>query len=97
MPPLCNPLLARAVARGLMSKAQARDVEQAAAEERDRVLAHLTLGESSGDMTIALEAIRSGAGMTAELTARYMSACLNRSRAPLNRRARRAATVRRRR
>lgn len=46
--------------------------------ERDRVLAHLTMGESSGDMTIALEAIRSGASMTQELSARYMSAALNR-------------------
>jgi ClpP class serine protease len=49
------------------------------AQERDRVLGHLTLGESSGDMSIAFEAIRSGAGMTAELTARYMSANMNRA------------------
>jgi ClpP class serine protease len=49
------------------------------AQERDRVLGHLTLGESSGDMSIAFEAIRSGAGMTAELTARYMSASMNRA------------------
>lgn len=48
-------------------------------QERDRVLAHLTLGESCGDMSIALEAIRSGAGMTLELNARYMSAGMNRS------------------
>lgn len=47
-------------------------------QERDRVLGHLTMGESSGDMTIALEAIRSGAGMTIELQARYMSAGMNR-------------------
>jgi hypothetical protein len=30
-------------------------------------------------MSIAFEAIRSGAGMTAELTARYMSANMNRA------------------
>jgi ClpP class serine protease len=47
--------------------------------ERDRVLGHLTMGESSGDMSIALEAIRSGAGMTVELQARYMSAAMNRA------------------
>jgi ClpP class serine protease len=48
-------------------------------QERDRVLAHLTMGESCGDMAIALEAIRSGAGMTLELNARYLSAGMNRS------------------
>lgn len=53
-------------------------VQRGIAQERDRVLGHLTLGESSGDMSIALEAIRSGAGMTVELTARYMSASMNR-------------------
>jgi hypothetical protein len=96
-PPLCNPLLARAVARGLMSEAQARDVEQGAADERDRVLAHLTLGEASGDMTIAREAIASGAGMTAELTARYMRASLTRAAPRPDRGRRAAAAVRRRR
>lgn len=53
-------------------------VQRGVAQERDRVLGHLTLGEGSGDMSIALEAIRSGAGMTAELTARYMTAGMNR-------------------
>jgi ClpP class serine protease len=47
--------------------------------ERDRVLAHLQMGESSGDMTIALEAIRSGASMTQEVTAKYLSASMNRA------------------
>ncbi len=48
-------------------------------EERDRVLAHLTMGEAAGDLSIALEAIKSGAGMTLELNARYLSAGMNRS------------------
>lgn len=48
-------------------------------DERDRVLAHLTMGESCGDMTIALDAIRSGACMTQEFTARYLSAGMNRA------------------
>jgi ClpP class serine protease len=54
-------------------------VQRGVTQERDRVLAHLTLGESCGDMKIALEAIRSGAAMTQELTARYMSAGMNRT------------------
>ena len=49
------------------------------AEERDRVKAHLTMGESCGDMTIALDAIRTGAVMTQEFTARYLSAGMNRT------------------
>lgn len=49
------------------------------ATERDRVVAHLTLGESSGDMKTAMDAINSGAGMTAALTAKYMAAGMNRS------------------
>jgi ClpP class serine protease len=49
------------------------------AEERDRVKAHLTMGESCGDMTIALDAIRTGAVMTQEFTARYLSASMNRT------------------
>jgi ClpP class serine protease len=58
---------------------EAAAVQRGVNQERDRVLAHLTMGESSGDMTIALEAIRSGAGMTMELNARYLSAGMNRS------------------
>jgi hypothetical protein len=54
-------------------------VQRGVAQERDRVVGHLTLGESCGDLSIALEAIRSGAGMTHELNARYMSAGMNRA------------------
>lgn len=54
-------------------------VQRGRDEERDRVVAHLTMGENCGDMSIAHEAIRSGAGMTHELTARYLSAGMNRS------------------
>lgn len=65
------------------ARASAADIEAAVQrgiqQERDRVLAHVTLGESSGDMAIALEAIRSGAVMTQELTARYLAAGMNRS------------------
>jgi hypothetical protein len=48
------------------------------AEERDRVTAHLTLGEQSGDMKTALAAIASGDGMTQTLQAKYMAAGMNR-------------------
>src|SRR5690606_39031544 len=54
-------------------------VERGVKQERDRVLAHLQLGESSGDMATAVAAIRSGDGLTLELTARYQSAAMNRS------------------
>lgn len=53
-------------------------VQRGIAEERGRVLAHVTLGEAS-DMSIALEAIRSGAALTPELSARYEVARWNRS------------------
>lgn len=54
-------------------------VQRGVNQERDRVLAHLTMGESCGDLSIALEAIRSGASMTLELNARYLTAGMNRS------------------
>jgi|SRR5688572_2905989 len=54
-------------------------VQRGIQQERDRVFAHLTMGESCGDMSIALEAIRSGAGMGLELNARYLSAGMNRA------------------
>lgn len=53
--------------------------QRGVAQERDRVAAHLTMGENCGDMSIAHEAIRSGASMTQELTARYLSAGMNRA------------------
>lgn len=65
----------RAADRREIDAAVQRGIDQ----ERDRVCAHLTMGESCGDMSIALEAIKSGVGMTLELNARYMSAGMNRS------------------
>jgi len=52
-------------------------VELGVEKERDRVVAHLTLGDKSGDMQTAIEAISSGAGMTLALQAKYMSAGIN--------------------
>lgn len=47
-------------------------------QERDRVSAHLTMGEASGAMDIALKAVEDGTEMTANLTAKYMAAGLKR-------------------
>ena len=47
--------------------------------ERDRVGAHLTMGEASGDMVTAVKACKDGNDMTATLQAAYMAAGMNRS------------------
>lgn len=49
-------------------------VESTLATERDRVSAHLHMGQESGDMKTAVSAIKEGSGMTAELTAKYVTA-----------------------
>lgn len=54
-------------------------VQQGATEERDRVTAHLVMGESSGDIKTASESIKNGASMTATLSATYMTFGMNRS------------------
>lgn len=48
-------------------------------QERDRVLAHLTMGDASGDMKTAVEAIRNGDAMTMDLQAKYLAAGMRRS------------------
>lgn len=47
-------------------------------KERDRVTAHLVMGESSGDLKLAIASINDGAEMTQVLNAKYMSAAMNR-------------------
>lgn len=64
-------------------KAQHPDVYAAAVQEgveseRDRVTAHLTMGEASGDNKTAYAAIKDGSEMTATLQATYMTAGMNR-------------------
>jgi hypothetical protein len=51
---------------------------EGASSERDRVNAHLTMGEASGDLKTAFAAIKSGDGMTATLQATYLAAGMNR-------------------
>lgn len=55
-------------------------VKEGATQERDRVTAHLTLGEQAGEpgLKIAFAAIRSGDAMTQTCMAQYMAAALNR-------------------
>lgn len=48
-------------------------------EERDRVGAHLTMGEQSGDLKTAFAAIKDGSPMTMTLQAQYMAAGMNRN------------------
>lgn len=65
-------------------KAQHPDVYSAAvkageAQERDRVGAHLTMGQASGDMATALAAVADGSAMTATLQAKYLAAGMNRN------------------
>jgi ClpP class serine protease len=53
--------------------------DAAVAAERDRVGAHVAMGESSGDMKTALKAIADGAPMTQTLLAQYMAAGMRKS------------------
>lgn len=53
-------------------------VAEGTKQERDRVCAHLTLGEQSGDRKTALDAINAGEGLTATYQAKYMAASMNR-------------------
>lgn len=54
-------------------------VQEGVTQERDRVCAHLTVGEQSGDLKTAFGAIRAGDGMTQTLTATYLAAGMNRA------------------
>lgn len=55
---------------GVYAEALAEGVKQ----ERDRVCAHATMGEASGDIKTAIGAIKDGSEMTATLQATYMAA-----------------------
>lgn len=55
----------------------AQAVKIGADSERDRVMAHLTMGKSSGDMNTAVKAIEDGTELTASLQAQYMTAAMN--------------------
>lgn len=56
----------------------AQVVQSGVDQERDRVTAHLTMGKAVGALDVACTAIEGGEGMTATLSAKYMTAGLNR-------------------
>lgn len=64
--------------RAAIDAAVQQGVKQGVEQERDRVKAHLAMGEGCGDLKIALDAIRSGAVMTLEVNALYLAAGMNR-------------------
>jgi len=55
-------------------QAVAVGAEKGAAQERERVEAHLTMGEASGDMALAVSCITEGKEMTASVSAKYQAA-----------------------
>lgn len=63
----------------LYAQIVALGVTQGVAQERDRVTAHLTMGEASGDMATATAAVADGSEMTETLRAKYMTAGMNRA------------------
>ena len=62
----------------LYAAAMAIGATEATAKERDRVSAHLEMGQASGDMKTALAAVADGSDMTQTLQAKYMTAGMNR-------------------
>jgi hypothetical protein len=54
-------------------------LDDGAQRERSRAVAHLTMGEKSGDLKTALASIRSGADLTFEIQAQYLAASMNRA------------------
>ena len=62
----------------IYAAAKADGATEATAKERDRVSAHLEMGQASGDMKTALAAVDDGSDMTQKLQAKYMAAGMNR-------------------
>lgn len=62
----------------ILAEGRALGETAGASSERDRCVAHLTMGEASGDMKTAVAAVQSGEGMTATVNAKYMAASMNR-------------------
>lgn len=53
--------------------------KRGATKERDRVCAHLELGQQSGALETAIKAVTEGTEMTQTMTAKYLAAGMNRS------------------
>jgi len=60
---------------GLLAEA----VELGVNQERERVVAHLTMGEAAGDMELATASIKDGAEMSATVNANYLAASMKRT------------------
>jgi len=54
-------------------------VTQGVVQERERVDAHLTMGDASGDMKLAISCITEGKECTAAINAKYMAASMNKN------------------
>lgn len=63
----------------VVSVGVAQGIDTGATQERERVDAHLTLGEASGDMKYATLCIKEGTGLTAVVTAKHMAASMNKN------------------
>ncbi len=57
----------------------AEAVKIGADSERERVEAHITMGEAAGDTNMALENIKAGAELSPTINAKYMAAGMNKS------------------
>lgn len=56
----------------------AQAVDAGVNQERERVTAHLTMGEASGDMNLATQCINGGSEVSATINAQYMAAQMKR-------------------
>lgn len=63
----------------ILAEGRELGAKEALDKERDRVKAHLHMGEKTGAMDTAIKAIREGLSMTEELTAIYLTAGMNRA------------------
>mgnify|MGYP000436151846 CR=1 FL=1 len=59
----------------------AEAVEAGVNQERERVEAHITMGEASGDIKLAIGCIKDGAEFSAKVNANYMAAGMNKNAA----------------
>ena len=61
----------------LVAQIEAEGVEKGVSQERERVSAHITMGDASGDMKLAISCISEGVEHTAATNAKYMAAQMN--------------------
>jgi len=71
----------RAAHPALVAEIEAAATIAATTAERDRVTAHLTMGEATGGLETAIAAVKDGSAMTATHTAEYMAAGMKKASA----------------